>query len=81
MGRLGLVADELPGMVIACYIAGAKGVFEFIRFDQSKPGILKRLGPITNDAISGIIAGVSSNLYASSQKICSATHIIGSKAI
>jgi len=63
MGRPGLVADELLGMAIANYIAGAKGIFEFIRFDQSKPGILKKLGPITNDAIGGLIAGVSSNMY------------------
>jgi len=63
IGRPGLVTDELLGMTIATYIAGAKGIFEFIRFDQTKPGILKKLGPISNDAIGGIIAGVSSNMY------------------
>jgi len=63
MGRPGLVADELLGMAIACYIAGVKGIFEFIRFDQAKPGILRKLGPITNDAIGGLISGVSSNMY------------------
>ena len=63
MGRPGLVADELLGMTIATYIAGAKGIFEFIRFDQAKPGILKKLGPISNDAVGGLIAGVSSNMY------------------
>nr|MDO8099626.1 alpha-ribazole phosphatase CobZ [Candidatus Njordarchaeota archaeon] len=63
MGRPGLVADELLGMTIATYIAGARGIFEFIRFDQAKPGILKNLGPISNDAIGGLIAGVSSNMY------------------
>jgi alpha-ribazole phosphatase CobZ len=63
MGRPGLVADELLGMAIACYIAGIKGIFEFIRFDQAKPGILKELGPIVNDAIGGLIAGASSNMY------------------
>jgi len=63
MGRPGLVADELLGMTIANYIAGAKGIFEFVRFDQAKPGILKKLGPITNDAVGGLIAGVSSNMY------------------
>jgi len=62
-GRPGLVADELLGMTIANYIAGAKGIFEFIRFDQAKPGILKKLGPIINDAVGGLIAGVSSNMY------------------
>lgn len=63
MGRPGLVADELLGMTIASYIAGARGVFEFVRFDQRKPGILAKLGPITNDAIGGLIAGCSSNMY------------------
>ena len=63
MGRPGLVADELLGMTIANYIAGARGIFEFIRFDQAKPGILKKLGPISNDAVGGLIAGVSSNMY------------------
>ena len=63
LGRPGLVADELLGMTLASYIAGARGVFEFIRFDQNKPGILKRLGPIINDAIGGLIAGCSSNMY------------------
>jgi alpha-ribazole phosphatase CobZ len=63
MGRPGLVADELLGLAIANYIAGVKGVFEFTRFDQAKPGILKKLGPITNDAIGGLVAGVSSNMY------------------
>jgi alpha-ribazole phosphatase CobZ len=63
MGRPGLVTDELLGMTIANYIAGAKGIFEFVRFDQNKPGILAKLGPITNDAIGGLIAGCSSNMY------------------
>ncbi|MCW4019034.1 MAG: alpha-ribazole phosphatase CobZ [Candidatus Bathyarchaeota archaeon] len=63
LGRPGLVADELIGMAVAGYIAGARGLFEFTRFDQAKPGILKKLGPMTNDAIGGLIAGVSSNMY------------------
>ena len=63
MGRPGLVADELLGLAIANYLAGVRGIFEFTRFDQAKPGILKKLGPITNDAIGGLVAGVSSNVY------------------
>jgi alpha-ribazole phosphatase CobZ len=62
-GRPGLVADELLGMTIANYIAGARGIFEFVRFDQKKPGILSKLGPITNDAIGGLVAGCSSSMY------------------
>jgi alpha-ribazole phosphatase CobZ len=74
-GRPGLVADELIGMAIASYIAGARGVFEFTRFDQAKPGILKRLGAVTNDAIGGLVAGVSSNMYTK------ATKNVGSRAL
>ena len=62
LGRPGLVADELLGLAIANYLAGVRGIFEFTRFDQAKPGILKKLGPITNDAIGGLVAGVSSNV-------------------
>ena len=63
MGRPGLVADEVLGLAIATYIAGARGIFDFTRFDQAKPGILKKLGPLTNDAVGGLVAGVSSNMY------------------
>jgi alpha-ribazole phosphatase CobZ len=62
-GRPGLVADELIGLAIVTYIAGAKGIFEFTRFDQAKPGILKKLGVISNDAIGGLVAGASANMY------------------
>jgi alpha-ribazole phosphatase CobZ len=68
MGQPGLVADELIGIAIATYIAGAKGMFEFVRFDQAKPGILKKLGPLTNDPIGALIAGASSNMYTRSLK-------------
>ncbi len=63
MGKPGLVADELIGIAIAIYIAGAKGMFEFTRIDQAKPGILKKLGPLTNDAVGALVAGASSNMY------------------
>ena len=62
-GRPGLIVDEYLGMTIANYIAGGRAIFEFIRFDQAKPGILRKLGPIANDAIGGLISGVSSRVY------------------
>lgn len=68
-GRPGLIVDEYLGMTIANYIAGARGIFEFIRYDQAKPGILRKLGPIANDAITGLIAGVSSRIYSSALEI------------
>jgi alpha-ribazole phosphatase CobZ len=67
-GRPGPVADEILGLAIATYIGGTKGVFEYVRFDQAKPGILKKLGSITNDAIGALVAGVSSNVYSRATK-------------
>jgi len=53
-----LIADELLGIQIAQYIAGSRALFEFERFDKKKPGILKKLPPIMDDIIGGLIAGV-----------------------
>lgn len=53
-----LIADEMLGMQIALYIAGSRSIFEFERFDKTKPGILKRLGPILDDVMGGLISGV-----------------------
>lgn len=58
-----LVADEIMGISIAMYIAGYNGLFEFYRFDRKKPGILKRLPPVLDDAIGGLLAGASSKMY------------------
>src|SRR5271157_2258696 len=67
-GRPGPVADEVLGIAIASYIGGTRAVFEYVRFDQAKPGILKTLGSITNDAIGALVAGVSSNVYTRATK-------------
>lgn len=58
-----LVCDEVLGMNIASYIAGHKGMFEYVRFDKLKPGIIKDLGPFMDDVIAGLVGGVSSNMY------------------
>ena len=71
-GRPGPVADEILGIAIATYIGGTRAVFEYVRFDQAKPGILKKLGSITNDAIGALVAGVSSNVYTRATKNASA---------
>jgi alpha-ribazole phosphatase CobZ len=63
LGRPGLIADEIIGIAIATYIGGSRAMFEFVRFDQAKPGILKKLPPLTNDAIGALVAGASSNVY------------------
>ncbi len=58
-----LLSDEIIGMAIAEYIGGTCARFEFIRYDQKKPGILSRLGPFLDDAVAGLIAGCTSRLY------------------
>lgn len=58
-----IIADEVMGMSIAKYISGDKGIFEFVRFDKQKPGILSKLGPFMDDIIGGLIGGVSANMY------------------
>jgi alpha-ribazole phosphatase CobZ len=58
-----LIADEVLGMSIAKYIGGYKGVFDYVRYDKAKPGILATLGPFMDDVIGGLIGGVSSNMY------------------
>jgi len=58
-----LLSDEIIGMAIAECIGGTYARFEFTRYDQKKPGILKPLGPFLDDAIAGLIAGCTSRLY------------------
>jgi alpha-ribazole phosphatase CobZ len=59
----GLVADEVLGLSIATYLNGYKAVFEYVRYDRKKPGILKNLGPFMDDAIAGLIGGITSRIY------------------
>ncbi|MGP8336980.1 MAG: alpha-ribazole phosphatase CobZ [Methanosarcinaceae archaeon] len=58
-----IIADEVIGMSIAKYISGDKGMFEYVRFDKEKPGILSKMGPFMDDVIAGVIGGVSANMY------------------
>jgi alpha-ribazole phosphatase CobZ len=58
-----LLSDEIIGMAIAECIGGTYARFEFTRYDQKKPGILRTLGPFLDDAIAGLIAGCTSRLY------------------
>ena len=58
-----LIVDEVIGMSIAKYISGDKGIFEYVRFDKLKPGILSKLGPFLDDVIAGLIGGASANMY------------------
>ncbi|VVB70395.1 Phosphatidylglycerophosphatase A [uncultured archaeon] len=58
-----LIADEVLGLAIAKYIGGYKGLFDYVRYDKAKPGILARLGPFMDDVVAGLIGGVSANMY------------------
>lgn len=54
-----LLADEILGLQIAQYIGGTRALFEFYRFDRKKPGIIRTLPPFLDDAIGGLLAGIS----------------------
>ncbi|BDH78922.1 MAG TPA: alpha-ribazole phosphatase CobZ [Methanothermobacter sp.] len=58
-----LYADEVLGMAVANQIAGTKAIFNFKRYDEEKPGIIGRLGPMTDDVIAGLIAGAMSKIF------------------
>jgi len=58
-----LIADEVLGLSISKYVGGYKGLFDYVRYDKAKPGILARLGPFMDDVIAGLIGGVSANMY------------------
>jgi len=58
-----LVADELIGMSIAEYIAGKKGLFNYMRYDKAKPGILSKLPPFTDDAVGALVAGTMTRFF------------------
>ncbi len=58
-----LIADEVLGLSIAKYVGGYKGLFDYVRYDKAKPGILARLGPFMDDVIAGLIGGISANMY------------------
>lgn len=58
-----LIADELIGINISEYIGGKKALFNFIRYDREKPGVLSELGPFLDDAIGGLIAGCMTKLF------------------
>ncbi|WP_161490747.1 phosphatidylglycerophosphatase A [Methanonatronarchaeum thermophilum] len=61
-----IVADELIGMEIAQYIGGRNALFNFVRYDKEKPGILKKLDNndiFLDDVIGGLIAGCMTRVY------------------
>jgi alpha-ribazole phosphatase CobZ len=58
-----LVADELIGMSIAEYISGKRGLFNYVRYDKAKPGILNGLPPFMDDAVGALVAATMTKLF------------------
>jgi len=58
-----LVADELIGMSIAEYIAGKRGLFNYVRYDKAKPGVIAKLPPFMDDAIGALVASTMTRLF------------------
>lgn len=58
-----LYSDEVFGMSIANQIAGTKAIFNFKRYDEEKPGIISKLGPVLDDIFAGLIAGCMSKIF------------------
>lgn len=58
-----ILADEMIGMAIAEYIAGTKGLFNYIRYDRKKPGIIATLKPFLDDVAASLIGGIMSNIH------------------
>ncbi|GAA5818750.1 MAG: phosphatidylglycerophosphatase A [Methanobrevibacter sp. CfCl-M3] len=58
-----LYTDEVLGLAIANQIAGTKATFNFKRYDETKPGILSKLDPMTDDIFAGLIAGAMSKIF------------------
>jgi alpha-ribazole phosphatase CobZ len=58
-----LYSDEVFGMSVANQIAGTKAIFNFKRYDEAKPGIISKLGPVLDDVFAGLIAGCMSKVF------------------
>lgn len=58
-----LVADELIGMSIAEYIAGKKGLFNYVRYDRDKPGVIGDLPPFMDDAVGALVAASMTRVF------------------
>ncbi|MCL2157237.1 MAG: phosphatidylglycerophosphatase A [Methanobrevibacter sp.] len=58
-----LYTDEVLGIAIANQIAGTKATFNFKRYDEEKPGIIAKLGPMVDDIFAGLVAGCMSKIF------------------
>lgn len=58
-----LYSGELLGIAISNQIAGTKGIFNFNKYHEAKPGIIYGLPPILDDIFAGLIAGCVSKIF------------------
>ncbi|HPX78403.1 MAG TPA: phosphatidylglycerophosphatase A, partial [Methanobacterium sp.] len=58
-----LYSDEVLGMAVANQIAGTKAIFNFKRYDEEKPGVIGKLGPVLDDVFAGLVAGCMSKIF------------------
>lgn len=60
-----LVADESIGLAIANYLAGTWGIYNFLRYDRMKPGMMSKIGPFMDDAVGAVVAGALTRIMTS----------------
>ncbi|MBN1110135.1 MAG: adenosylcobinamide amidohydrolase [Methanomassiliicoccales archaeon] len=58
-----LLADELLGIALAEYVGGTRCLFEYVRYDKRKPGVLSELGPFMDDIVAALIGATMSTIY------------------
>lgn len=56
-------AGDVLGLAVANQIAGTKATFNFIKYDEAKPGIIYGLPPILEDVFAGLIAGCVTKIF------------------
>lgn len=58
-----LIVDRILGASISNYMAGTKGIFEYIKLNEMKKGLVKKLSPFIANILCGVIAGISFNMH------------------
>lgn len=56
-------AGDVLGLAVANQIAGTKATFNFIKYDEAKPGIIYGLPSILDDVFAGLIAGCVTKIF------------------
>ena len=62
-GHDSFCSDEVLGLAISNQIAGTKGIFNFKKYIEAKPGIIWGLSPMLDDVFAGLIAGCMSKIF------------------